>query len=254
MEKWEAAARSFINSCDFKNDIDAVFLSGSYAAGNADKFSDIDVFIILNDSVNWRERGNKQFDGYNIEYFANPMRQIENYINNNYQNAHITEINMLLGGIVIFDKNSAAQKAIDFCTQKLASEFPKMSVFNIKTGLYHLWDGFDELTRGYSNKTPDFVMHFFKFVQSAFELYSRYICSPVPNHHKLFRWLTDSDYSKKYGLAVYNDQVFLKMVRSAFEISDDKAMFDLSKDIYEYVTDKMGGLDINNFVMRGPCD
>ena len=37
MEKWEAAARKFIGQCEFYNDIEAVFLTGSYAAGSADK-------------------------------------------------------------------------------------------------------------------------------------------------------------------------------------------------------------------------
>ena len=113
---------------------------------------------------------------------------------------------------------------------------------------------FDELHRAYIKQTPDLVMQFHNFIQNAFELYSRYICSPVPNYHKLYRWLTDDDYSKRYGLAVYNDPVFLKIVKKAFECKENEAMFDLSKEIYEYVTKKMGGIDIDNFVLHGSCD
>ena len=70
MEKWEAAARKFIKQCGFYNEIEAAFLTGSYAAGNADKYSDIDLYIVLSEDVTWRERGNKRFDGFLIEYFA----------------------------------------------------------------------------------------------------------------------------------------------------------------------------------------
>lgn len=42
MEKWEIAARKFVEQCGLYKDIEAVFLTGSYAAGNADKYSDID--------------------------------------------------------------------------------------------------------------------------------------------------------------------------------------------------------------------
>jgi len=49
MKKWEIAARKFIDSCSFKDEIEAVFLTGSNACGNADEFSDIDLYIVLSD-------------------------------------------------------------------------------------------------------------------------------------------------------------------------------------------------------------
>jgi len=254
MKKWEQAARSFIDSCSFKDEIEAVFLTGSYAFGNADEFSDIDLFIVLSDDVNWRERGNKLVDGLRIEYFANPLRKIIKYIDDSYTNVRLIEINMILGGSVIFNKNSAAEKAIDYCKQKAMSDFPKMAAFNRITGLYTLWDNYDELQRAYSKQSPDMAMQFYSFIRSAFELYSRYICSPVPGYHKLYRWLTDDGYAQRYGLQAYNDPAFLEMVKPAFGAVCDKAMLDLSKDIYTYVTKKMGGLDIDDFVMRGPCE
>jgi len=254
MKKWEQAGRNFISSCSFKDDIEAVFLTGSHVFGNADEFSDIDLYIILNDNANWRERGNNRIDGFLIEYFANPMRQVKKYIDDSYSSVKVIEINMILGGIVIFNKNSAAEKMMDYCKQKSMSELPTMNEFNIKMGLYTLWDNLDELHRAYSRIRPDFAMQFFRFIQSAFELYSRYICSPIPSYHKMYRWLIDCGYSVRYGLQAYNDPAFLEIIRLAFECKDDKAMFDLSKDIYTYVNDRMGGIDIDHFVLRGPCD
>jgi len=150
MKNWEIAAKNFINSCHFKDDIESVFLTGSHASGNADEFSDIDLYIILSDKVKWRERGNKLVDGFIVEYFANPLRQIKKYIDYSYDNVQLIEINMILNGIVIFDKNSAADELIHYCKQKTMSEFPKMNEFNVKTGLHHLWDSYDELCRVYS--------------------------------------------------------------------------------------------------------
>ncbi|MCL2574456.1 MAG: nucleotidyltransferase domain-containing protein [Defluviitaleaceae bacterium] len=254
MKKWEQAARKFIEICNFRDDIETVFLTGSHAFGNADEFSDIDLYIVLSDSVDYRERGNKRIDGFNIEYFANPMRQIERYIESGYPNANLIEINMMLGGIVIYDRNGGAKKAMFYCREKLKLEIPEMSNFNIKTGLYHFWDSFDELQRVYLKQAPDFVMQFFCFVQNAFELYSRYTCSPVPSYHKMHRWLTDDEYRSKYGLAEYNDPVFLEIIKATFECDDRCKMFELSKNVYEYVSEKMGGFDIDNFVLRGSCE
>jgi len=252
--KCEIAAKNFINSWKFKDDIECVFLTGSHASGNADEFSDIDLFIILNDDVKWRERGNKRVDGMLIEYFANPVRQVKKYIDECYSNVALTDVNMILSGIAIFDKNDTASMMVDFCKQKLASEFPKMSEFNVQTGLYFLWDKYDELNRAYFDQHFDFLMQFYNFVQHAFEIYSRYICSPVPGYQKLYRWLTDDDFAKKYGLATYNDLDFLKMMKMVFGCSNTIEIFELSKNIYEYVANKMGGLDIDNFVLHGPCE
>jgi len=254
MEKWEHVARSFIDLCRFKKDIDAVFLTGSYVFGNADEFSDIDLYIVLSDDVTWRERGNKLIDGLRVEYFANPMRQIKKYIDESYLNVRLIEINMILGGIVILNKNSAAEVMIDYCKQKAMTGLPKMSEFNVKMGLYTLWDNYDELHRAYSKQAPDFVMQFFSFIQNAFELYSRYICSPVPNYHKLYRWLADDSYNKRYGLAVYNDPIFIEIIRSAFECDGNRAMLNLSKEIYTYIVGKIGGFNIDDFALHGPCD
>jgi len=254
MEKWKQVAHKFIDICSFKDDIDAVFLSGSHASGNADEFSDIDLYIVLNDEVKWRERGNKRIDGLYVEYFANPMRQIMKYIDDSYPNVQLIEINMILSGIVILDKNSTAQKAIDYCKQKAMFGFPKMDAYSVKMGLYTLWTNYDELSRACSYQTPDAAMHFYGFIQNAFELYSRYICSPVPHYHKLHRWLTDEGYAKRYDLGVYNDLDFLEMLKMAFKVKETGDMFDLSKEIYAYVTGKMGGIDVENFMLHGPCD
>jgi len=254
MEKWELAAREFIDLCDFKADIETVFLTGSRATGNADGFSDIDLLIVLNDTVDWRQRGNKRVDGYLVEYFANPMRQIKRYIDAGYDNVRLTDINMILGGNVIYGGCSTANELIEYCRQKLMAPFPNMDEFKIKTGLYILWNNFDELSRACAYHAPDFTMHFYKFTQYAFELYSRYTRSPVPSYHNLHRWLTDDDYFNNYGLAAHNDPEFIKIIKIVFDCLDTKSMHDLSKTVYTYVANKMGGFDIDNFVLRSKCD
>jgi len=253
MKQWEQAAKEFIDTCSFKDDIGAAFLTGSHAFGSADDFSDIDIYIILGDHVDWRERGNRRISGWLVEYFANPMRQIRKYIDRGYPELNLTEINMILGGIVIFNKNSAAEDAVSYCKQKMLSEFPRMSDFDIKTGLYAMWNNLDELQRVFANSSPDFIMLFHVFVRQAFELYSRYICSPVPNYHKIYQWLMDEAFRERYGLPAYNDPVFLEMLMQTFDSADAEANIELAQGIYAYVAGKMGGFDIDDFALRSPC-
>jgi len=254
MKNWEQAAKNFIDSCIFKNDVEAAFLTGSHAFGNADSFSDVDLYIVLSDNVDWRERGSKEICGLRIEYFANPLHQVRKYIDDNYSSVRLPEINMILGGIIIFDTNAMAEKTIAYCNQKLLSGFPKMSEFNVKMSLYTVWDNLDEIQRAYTNQTPDITMQFFSFIRNVFEMYSRYICSPIPNYHKWYRWLMDDEYSKRYGLETYNDIYFLEKIKLALKCTDPSAMLTLSTDLYKYVASKMGGMDVDDFVLHSPCE
>ena len=253
MEKWEAVAKRFIEQCDFINDIEAVFLTGSYAAGNSDMHSDIDLYIVLNENVNWRVRGNKWFDGFRIEYFANPVKQIKAYIDSSYTDVSIQEINMILNGIIIYNKNSTAESLIEYCDQKSKENFPALGDYNVKMGLYQIWDNFDELTRAYENKTADFSMQYYMFIKNAFEFYSRYICSPVPNYHHLYKWLTCLTYQTRYKLPQYNDANFLDLISKSFTIIDSNNMFIQAKEIKDYIFERINGFDIDNFILKGPC-
>ena len=252
MEKWEAVARKFVEQCDFNHDIEAVFLTGSYVAGNADKYSDIDLYIVLNDNVTWRARGNKRIDGFLVEYFANPVRQIKKYIDSAYGNVSIIEINMITYGIVIFDKNSTAESMREYCSLKDINNFPALHEFHIKNGLYKIWDEFDEITRSYDNKTADFTMQYFMFIKDTFDFYSRYIGSPVPNYHHLYKWLTNETYREKFRLPPYRDAIFLDLISGAFDNMDMDAMFLQAGKIKDYVLNKTGGFDIDNFMLKGP--
>ena len=191
MKKWEVAAKEFIKQCNFYDDIETVYLTGSHAAGNADEYSDIDLYIVLSDSCDWRIRGNKFFNNkYRTEYFVNPVRQIIKYIDSSFEDVRILEINMILNGIVIYDKNTTSKTLRDYCLQKISNEFPAIGEYNVLMGQYLIWDNLDELTRAYENKTADFVMQYYMFINNAFEFYSRYICSPdritiTPNNEKI---------------------------------------------------------------------
>jgi len=252
MQTWEIAANEFINTCAFKDDIEAVFLTGSHASGNHDAYSDIDLYILLRDDVDYRERGNKRINGYLIEYFANPLRQIERYIEQSHKDIRPIEIRMVLSGKVIYDINKRAQQLIDYCTAQQQVPYPDMSAFARQNGLYFLWDHFDELSRAFSKHSGDVPMQYFHFIHSAFELYSQYIKAPTTNRSKLYQWFTDKVYFDNYGLPEYADSYFKDLMIKAIECNDFKAQQKIAQTIYDYVHTKMGGIDIDHFELRGP--
>ena len=76
MSNWEIALEKFLDKYKNEDYFLGAILTGSYATGNYDENSDIDVFIVTKDTTGWRERGNVLIDGYLIEYFINPIKKV----------------------------------------------------------------------------------------------------------------------------------------------------------------------------------
>lgn len=75
MKAYEKAARKFIEKYqDNKNYLGAL-VCGSYVMGNETKYSDVDLFIIMDDLFDHRERGNIIVDGFRIDYFINSLKR-----------------------------------------------------------------------------------------------------------------------------------------------------------------------------------
>ena len=66
--------------------------------------------------------------------------------------------------------------------------------------------------------------------------------------------MTDAGYNQRYGIPEYKDPVFLDIIKQAFTCSDTSTMYELAQKIYVYVSEKMGEIDIDNFVMHGSCN
>ena len=81
-------------------------MTGSYATGNNHEKSDIDIFIVTKDSTSWRERGNRQIDGYMVEYFINPVRQVMKEFNEGFMTNNIATTLIFAGSIVLYDTDS----------------------------------------------------------------------------------------------------------------------------------------------------
>ena len=79
MQTWELAVEKFLTKYKDEDYFLGAILTGSYATGNYDENSDIDIYIVTKNNVTWRERGNKNIDGFLIEYFINPKKKILSY-------------------------------------------------------------------------------------------------------------------------------------------------------------------------------
>ena len=106
---WKLALNEFIKPYLNDEEVEAILLVGSYAVGNQNEYSDIDVYVILNDNADYRERGNKLVEGHLIEYFINPIYKVREYLEEDKRGHGGSMANMLLHGQVLLDRNGIVE-------------------------------------------------------------------------------------------------------------------------------------------------
>ena len=67
MQKWEKALNKFLEKYINQPWFEGALLCGSYASGNQNKFSDIDIAIVGKNDMGWQEKSNCYVDGFLME-------------------------------------------------------------------------------------------------------------------------------------------------------------------------------------------
>ena len=234
---WEIALEEFIK--DYKNDslVEAILLVGSYAVGNQNEKSDIDVYVILNDDANYRERGNKLINGYLIEYFVNPVRMVKEYLYEDKRGHGGAMANMLINGKVLMDRHGLIDdlriEAIELVNNQEVKKDPMK--------YYACWDAYDEYEAAqYHNEMQYYIC--LKNLIEAYLANNGYCILPGQKIEKFFK---NEEYRQRYNIGNFPEGEFNELVLKCF----DEPKHDNLKALYDYVMND-GCFDINNFVYR----
>ena len=156
LKEWEKTLNVFLREWKEREDVIGAMVCGSYVTGHPSPHSDIDVHIILSDEADWRERGNILIDGYLIEYFINPPRQIKKYFEDDYNSLRPHSMVQFLTGKVIFDEYNEIGKLENEARMWLNKEHNKLNNIAVEMMKYHLWDTLDNLADCYEQDRMDF--------------------------------------------------------------------------------------------------
>ena len=69
--------KEFLKEYEDNDDVIGAILCGSYATGNQNEYSDIDVQLILKDTCDYSIHGVTESNSFLIEYFINPVYKIK---------------------------------------------------------------------------------------------------------------------------------------------------------------------------------
>lgn len=234
---WEIALNEFIK--DYKKDpiVEAILLVGSYAVGNQNDKSDIDVYVILNDEAMYRERGNKLINGYLIEYFVNPVRMVREYIYEDKRGHGGAMANMLINGKVLMDRNGLIEQLRGEAIEVVNNQEYKVDPMKY----YACWDAFDEYEAAvYHNE-----MQYYNCLKLLIEAYLANNGYCILPGNKIERFFKDEEYRQKYNIGRFPNNEFNLLVLNCFNDCNHENL----KALYDYVIND-GCFDINNFVYR----
>ncbi len=178
MKNWRLAVDKFLQDWKDKDEVIAVLACGSYVTGNPTKHSDIDLHLILSKEVSWKERGNKVVDGFLIEYFANPAKEIESYFKEDYGDHNYSSPTMFLTGEIIWDKEGVIEELVTLARSYRDKKFPVVEPLALEMMKYNLWDHLDNLQNSYQEDKPDFYHVYYVELNNIYDVYTKYLRYP----------------------------------------------------------------------------
>ncbi len=233
---WEIALHNYIDKYLDKKEIELILLVGSYAVGNNNEYSDIDVYIILKEKIKYRERGNLLVDNYLIEYFKNPLYKVIEYLKNDKRGHGGSMANMILNGKYIYGNKELLKKL----RRKAYYYLNKKNKINEQL-YYHAWDMYDDYKAcKYHKELP-----YYNALQAIIEAYlynNDYLLLPPQKIERVFK---DEEYRKKYKINKFPNNKFNKLVINCLDNPNEENI-DI---IYKYVMQD-GNFNINNFKLR----
>jgi hypothetical protein len=246
MQNWEKALHKFLAKWKSRRDMIGAVLVGSYAVGNPSKHSDIDIHLVLSDAVKWRERGNKYIDGFLIEYFANPLRQLKKYQIDELKGGRKTDIRMFATGKIIFEKTGEVAQFQHESKKLMSKKFKKTSKFWVETVKYTLWDQLDDMRDAADDKSSDFLYLYYIQLETLLVVYSRYLGAEITARAKLQKYFNDKRFRDRYGIPEFPDKIFERQ----FLLCMNKPAFSKLERLTKYVLDKLGGFNIDGWKFR----
>ena len=248
MQKREKAVEKFLQDRKCRDDVQWALLCGSYAVGNQTKYSDIDIHIVLTGDIQRRERWNQVIDGFLIEYFANPPKQLEAYRKNDIKNFRKVDATVFVTWKILFDKTWVLNDIQKQCKEHLEIPFDTLKGDALAYQKYHLWDDLENLKDVYEQGSPAYTYVAMLLIDLVLETYRKYLWVAISSRSKLYRHLTDDSFRANYGLGEFPDKVFVEHFLSVLE----DPTFEVIENLVDYVLEEMWWFEIDGWKLRSP--
>lgn len=250
MDNWKIALEDFLKEWMKRDDVVGALVCGSYVTGNPSIHSDIDVHIILSDEMDWRERGNRIIQGFLVEYFANPSRQIRAYFQEDFNNRRTMSMVQFITGEILFDKTGVINELKAEAGHWMKKEYGGLNSTVLEMKKYAIWDALDNLRDCFDQDREDFHFVYYNSLAKLFSEYSQFLNIETIPHYQINSYLTDSTFLKKYLKTVFPDAEFKEAFVKAMQLTNRQKMIEMYEELTNHVLIKMGSFHIDSWKLK----
>ncbi len=250
VEKWKLALKEFLKKYEEDDDVVGAILCGSYANETYNDSSDINVYLVLKNSVKETEEGNTESNSYLISYSKKNSDNIKKLMNIEYEATNnLIVANMFAYGKIIYDLDGSVKEL-----QDLALDYIDRPLRNINATLFDLNNRFlaismIELTQALKEQRLDFNTIYYDLLRHIYIDYCEYEGVPMYQESKIYKILTDEEYRKKSHIFKVPDNKFVKLYLNCYEIDKANVMYKNIKKLLDYYYERVGGFNIRNYKM-----
>jgi len=249
MIDWKEKLNAFLLDFEYTDDVTGILVCGSFITGDPSIHSDLDVHMILDDRVNYRERGNRLIDGLLIEYFANPPRQILKYFDDDVRDKSLMSLVQFATGQIMLDKNGAVKSLKEKAKAMIDSFYNDERSEVSESTKYYFWDMLDDLQDAYGKKKPDFDFLYFNLLNNLLSNYMGCINRPY-TFKAIFGNITDHKIREKYLLKELPDTSISDLIAKCITASGQDEKMCLFKKLTDEIINKSGGFDVDKYKLK----
>ena len=251
MNKIEQLIDYFIEPYKKNDDIQAAILTGSYAQGYQNKYSDIDIFIISSDTLNWRERGNKIIENYMFEYFINPAKVIFKEIDE-YKKSGMATALIIANGVEIYDKTGIVKQLKEKAFDVIDNLNNPMNGYEMEMIKYYTNYYFEQLKRAYDDNQFEFMFLYHTYIEYIIYSYGKFNGIILPLKTKIYQYIFNENYFINNNLKKISDNNFLDILKKCMTEFKKDIMYKNITDLKEYFINSIGGFNIDGWKIRSP--
>jgi len=253
MINWEEKLNTFLADFEHIRDVIGILVCGSYITGSPSSHSDLDVHLIFENTVGYRERGNRIVGGLLIEYFGNPPRQILKYFHDNWDDKSLMSQTQFATGKILLDRigevGALKEKAV-----KMIDDFYSNGAVTISEAVkYSLWDMLDDLQDAYENKKQGFDFLYFNLLNRLIASYMRCVNRPY-NFKTILGNITDDTVRKKYLLKELPDKNISDLIAECINAPDPYIKMRSYQRLTDTVIERFGGFDIDKYTLKSETE
>lgn len=245
MKSWEKALDKFLQQYVKEPWFEGALLCGSYASGNQNKFSDIDIAIVGSNDMGFQEKSNCYVDGFLMEYTINPIYKVQEYMKSGLENHSLIDQNMYAYGVILYDKHGVMKKLRQQSMRDLKKKIQPMTEYSKGFRKYHLWDKYDELQSLKSDGYHTDLIYWL-LVDGLINAYYDFNCLPHVSHSKIEKILTSKEFAQRYHADKLPSKKFIELLMACFNAKQKDRIPAIDK-LYAFVMKSGGGFDISQF-------